>query len=67
MCSCTFIYENFKSKFHRPYLLYKRMCLGTFSRHAQALATICIFARVRILGTSVPFYVTGTSYEFPVT
>ena len=43
------------------------MCLGTFSRHAQALATICIFARVRIWGTSVPFYVTGTSYEFPVT
>ena len=31
------------------------MCLGTFSRLAQSLATISIVARVRILGTLVPF------------
>ena len=43
------------------------MCLGTFSRLARSLATIYIFARVRIFGTSVPFYVTGNSSEFPVT
>ena len=42
------------------------MCLGTFSRLARSLATIYIFARVRIFGTSVPFYVTGNSPEFPV-
>ena len=45
----------------------KRMCLGTFSRLARSLATIYIFARVRIFGTLVPFYVTGNSSEFPVT
>ena len=43
------------------------MCLGTFSRLARSLATIYIFARVRIFGTLVPFYVTGNSSEFPVT
>ena len=32
------------------------MCLGTFSRLARSLATVYIFARVRIFGTSVPFY-----------
>ena len=37
------------------------MCLGTFSRLARSLATVYIFARVRIFGTSVPFYVTGNS------
>ena len=41
--------------------------LGTFSRLARSLATIYIFARVRIFGTLVPFYVTGNSSEFPVT
>ena len=30
------------------------MCLGTFSRLARSLATIYIFARVRIFGTLVP-------------
>ena len=33
----------------------KRMCLGIFSRLARSLATIYIFARVRIIGTLVPF------------
>ena len=42
------------------------MCLGTFSRLARSLATIYIFARVRIFGTSVPFFVTGNFSEFPV-
>ena len=37
----------------------KRMCLGTFSRLARSLATIYIFARVRIIGTLVPFCVIG--------
>ena len=32
----------------------KRMCLGTFSRLTRSLAAICLFARVRIFGTSVP-------------
>ena len=45
----------------------KRMCLGTFSRLARSLATVYIFARVRIFGTSVPFFVTGNFSEFPVT
>ena len=45
----------------------KRMCLGTFSRLARSLATIYIFARVRVFGTSVPFFVTGNFSEFPVT
>ena len=45
----------------------KRMCLGTFSRLARSLATVYIFARVRIFGTSMPFFVTGNSSEFPVT
>ena len=45
----------------------KRMCLGTFSRLARSLATIYIFARVRIIGTLVPFCVIGDSKEFPIT
>ena len=49
------------------YLLQKGMCLSTFSRLARSLATIYTFARVRIFGMSVPFYVTENSYEFPVT
>ena len=40
---------------------------GHHRRLARSLATIYIFARVRIFGTSVPFYVTGNSSEFPVT
>ena len=51
--------------YNRPKM--KRMCLSTFSRLARPLATIYSFARVRIFGTSVPFYVTGNSSEFPVT
>ena len=43
------------------------MCLGTFSRRARSLATCFCFARVRIIGTLVPFCVTGNSKEFPVT
>ena len=43
------------------------MCLGTSGRLARSLATTYIFARVRIIGTSVPFYVTGNSLEVPVT
>ncbi len=31
------------------------MYLGTFSRLARSLATVYIFARVRIFDTSVPF------------
>ena len=46
---------------HRHAVSEKRMCLGTFSRLARSLATVYIFARVRIFGTSVPFYVTGNS------
>ena len=45
----------------------KRMYLGTFSRRARSLATTCIFARVRIIGTLVPFCVIGNSKEFPIT
>ena len=33
------------------------MCLGTFSRRARSLATILIFARVRILGTQCLFVI----------
>ena len=33
------------------------MCLGTFSRRARSLATIFIFARVRILGTQCLFVI----------
>ena len=43
------------------------MCLGTFSRRARSLATTYIFARVRIIGTLVPFCVIGNSKEFPIT
>ena len=43
------------------------MYLGTFSRRAQSLATCFCFARVRIIGTLVPFCVIGTSKEFPIT
>ena len=39
------------------------MYLGTFSRRARSLATTCIFARVRIIGTLVPFCVDGTIQE----
>ena len=42
------------------------MCLGTFSRRARSLATTYIFARVRILGTLVPFCAIGNSSEFPI-
>ncbi len=49
----------------RPMTSNKRMCLGTFSRLARSLATIYIFARVRIFGTLVPFYAAGNSEEFP--
>ena len=42
------------------------MCLGTFSRLARSLATVYIFARVRIFGTSVPFsdLISVTHYIF---
>ena len=43
------------------------MCLGTFSRRARSLATYFFFARVRIIGTLVPFCVIGNSLEFPIT
>ena len=36
-------------------------------RQARSLATIYIFARVRITGALVPFYVIGNSSEFPIT
>ena len=42
------------------------MCLGTFSRRARSLATTYAFARVRILGTLVPFCAIGNSSEFPI-
>ena len=45
----------------------KRMYLGTFSRRARSLATCFCFARVRIIGTLVPFCVIGNSKEFPIT
>ena len=46
----------------------KRMCLGTFSRLARSLATVYIFARVRIFGTSVPFSdpISDISHTFSV-
>ena len=43
------------------------MCLGTSGRLARSLATTYIFARVRIIGTLVPFCVIGNSKEFPIT
>ena len=43
------------------------MYLGTFSRRARSLATCFCFARVRIIGTLVPFCVIGNSKEFPTT
>ncbi len=43
------------------------MCLGTSGRLARSLATTYIFARVRIIGTLVPFCVIGNSLEFPIT
>ena len=43
------------------------MCLGTFSRRARSLATCFCFARVRIIGTLVPFCVIGNSLEVPIT
>ena len=43
------------------------MYLGTFSRRVRSLATCFCFARVRIIGTLVPFCVIGTSKEFPIT
>ena len=44
------------------------MCLGTFSRLARSLATVYIFARVRIFGTSVPFsdLISDISHTFSV-
>ncbi len=45
----------------------KRMCLSTFSRRARSLATYFCFARVRIIGTLVPFCVIGDYKEFPIT
>ena len=42
------------------------MCLGTFSRRAQSLATFFIFVRVRISGTQCLFFIgssLGISYE----
>ena len=41
--------------------------VGIFSRRALSLATSYIFARVRIIGTLVPFCVIGNSKEFPIT
>ena len=43
------------------------MYLGTFSRRARSLATCFCFARVRIIGTLVPFCVIGNSLEVPIT
>ena len=43
------------------------MCLGTFGRLARSLATCFCFARVRIIGTLVPFCVIGNSLEFSIT
>ena len=43
------------------------MCLGTFSRRARSLATCFCFARVRIIGTLVPFCVIRNFKEFPIT
>ena len=43
------------------------MCLGTSGRLARSLATTDIVARVRIIGTIVPFCVIGNSKEFPIT
>ena len=43
------------------------MCTGTFGRLARSLATTCIFARVRIIGTLVSFCVIENSKEFPIT
>ena len=43
------------------------MYLGTFSRRARSLATCFCFARVRIIGTLVPFCVIGNSKEFLIT
>ena len=43
------------------------MCLGTSGRLARSLATTYIFARVRIIGTLVPFCVIGNFKEFPIT
>ena len=41
--------------------------VGMFSRRALSLATSYIFARVRIIGTLVPFCVIGNSKESPIT
>ncbi len=41
--------------------------VGMFSHRALSLATSYIFARVRIIGTLVPFCVIGNSKEFPIT
>ena len=43
------------------------MCTGTFGRLARSLATTCIFARVRIIGTLVSFCVIENSKESPIT
>ncbi len=44
----------------------KECAFGTFSRLVRSLATNYIFARVRIIGTLVPFCVIGDSKEFPI-
>ena len=43
------------------------MCLGTFSRRARSLATCFCFARVRIIGTLVPFCVIWNSRKVHIT
>ena len=50
-----YIYASIFLHLFRISYYIKRMCLGTFSRRARSLATIYIFARVRIIGTLVPF------------
>ena len=44
------------------------MCLGIFSRLTRSLTTVCIFARMRIFGTSVPFSdpISDISHTFSV-
>ena len=51
----------------RTHIILAKMYLGTFSRRARSLATCLCFARVRIIGTLVPFCVIGNSKEFPIT
>ena len=47
---------------------HKKECALAHSRAlARSLATCFCFARVRIIGTLVPFCVIGNSKEFPIT